>query len=175
MSGGPIFTIGHSVRPFAAFLELLHAHGITGVADVRTVPRSRRHPHFSRDALERSLPDAGVFYRHFASLGGLRKPRRDSPNGGWRGEAFRGYADHMQTDEFGDGLAALRTFAGEHRVAVMCAEAKWWECHRQLIADALVALGTDVRHIASTTEAPRHELTSFARVGGGQVTYPALY
>ena len=169
-----IFTIGHSVRSLDEFLDLLRAHEITGLADVRTVPRSRRHPHFARESLQRSLPAAGIEYRHFAPLGGLRKPRRDSVNGSWRNESFRGYADHMQSGEFREAIAALRTFAGERRVAVMCAEAKWWECHRQLIADALVALGGHVRHIMSARDAPPHKLTPFARVEGGQVTYPAL-
>jgi uncharacterized protein (DUF488 family) len=171
---GPIFTIGHSIRPIDDFVALLRAHGITGLADVRTVPRSRRHPHFSREALESSLPAAGVTYRHFASLGGLRKPHRDSPNGGWRHEGFRGYADHMQTAEFASAIDDLLAFARSHVVAVMCAEAKWWQCHRQLVADALVARGEDVRHIMSPREAPRHELTAFGRIDAGQVTYPAL-
>lgn len=171
---GPIFTIGHSIRPLDDFVALLRAHGITGLADVRTVPRSRRHPHFSREALEISLPAAGVIYRHFPSLGGLRKPRRDSSNGGWRHEGFRGYADHMQTAEFAAAIDDLVSFGRTHVAAVMCAEAKWWQCHRQLVADALVARREDVRHIMSPREAPRHELTAFGRVDAGQVTYPAL-
>ena len=169
-----VFTIGHSVRPLEEFLGFLAAHGVTGLADVRTVPRSRRHPHFSREALERSLPAAGVAYRHFPALGGLRKPRRDSINGAWRVEGFRGYADHMATVEFASALDDLLGFARERVVAVMCAEAKWWECHRQLIADALVAGGAEVRHIMSTRDAPAHQLTAFARVREGKVTYPAL-
>jgi uncharacterized protein (DUF488 family) len=169
-----VFTIGHSVRPLDEFLKLLHAHGVRGLADVRTVPRSRRHPHFSGEALARSLPDAGIVYRHFPGLGGLRKPRRDSPNGGWRNEGFRGYADHMATREFTSALEDLIAFARRQVVAVMCAEAKWWECHRQLIADALVANGAEVRHIMSARDAPPHELTAFGRIESGRVTYPAL-
>lgn len=169
-----IFTIGHSTRTAAAFLELLQAHGVTGVADVRTVPRSRRLPHFSRDALAAFLETHGVAYTHLAGLGGLRKPTRDSPNGGWRNEGFRGYADHMGTAEFAEGLEALLAFARDRQVAVMCAEAKWWQCHRQLLADALAARGIEVRHIMSPREAPRHELTPFARVSGSAVRYPAL-
>jgi uncharacterized protein (DUF488 family) len=170
-----IFTIGHSIRPLDEFVALLRTHGVTGLADVRTVPRSRRHPHFSREALEASLPAAGIEYRHFAALGGLRKPRRDSPNGGWRHESFRGYADHMQTAPFVAAIDDLLTFASEKVVAVMCAEAKWWQCHRQLIADAVVARGVEVRHIMSPREASLHQLTSFARVEkSGEVTYPAL-
>jgi uncharacterized protein (DUF488 family) len=153
---------------------MLKVHGVTGLADVRTVPRSRRHPHFSREALEASLPSAGIEYRHFAALGGLRKPRRDSPNGAWRHEGFRGYADHMQTKEFRAAVEELLSFATSRIVAVMCAEAKWWQCHRQLVADALVAREVEVRHIMSVREAPVHQITSFARATGGDVTYPAL-
>jgi uncharacterized protein (DUF488 family) len=169
-----ICTIGHSTRSAAAFLELLQAHGVTGVADVRTVPRSRRHPHFSRESLAEFLPSHGIAYVHLPGLGGLRKPKRDLPNGGWRHEGFRGYADHMGTREFADALDALLAFARERRAAVMCAEAKWWQCHRQLVADALVARGIEVRHVMSAREAPRHELTPFARVTGSDVRYPAL-
>lgn len=169
-----IYTIGHSVRPMAEFLALLHAHRVTGLADVRTVPRSRRHPHFSRESLEVSLPAEGVAYTHVAPLGGLRKPTRSSPNGGWRHEGFRGYADHMGTGEFAAGIASLLAFAADRTVAVMCAEAKWWQCHRQLIADALLARRVEVRHIMSAREAPAHELTPFGRVSGERVTYPAL-
>jgi len=169
-----IFTIGHSTRTAAEFLVLLQAHGINGIADVRTIPRSQRHPHFSSDALSAFLSDQGITYLHLRGLGGLRKPRRDSPNGGWKNESFRGYADHMQTPAFGQDLDALLAFGEDRRVAVMCAEAKWWQCHRQLIADALSARGIDVRHILSPAAPPPHELTSFARVSGSAVSYPAL-
>lgn len=169
-----IFTIGHSVHPIDTFVGLLKTHGVTGIADVRTVPKSRRHPHFAREALEISLPREGVTYRHFPALGGLRKPRRDSPNGGWRHEGFRGYADHMQTPAFADAIEELLVFAERHVVAMMCAEAKWWQCHRQLVADALVARGLDVRHIMSARQAPAHELTAFARVHDTGIIYPAL-
>jgi uncharacterized protein (DUF488 family) len=141
---------------------------------VRTVPRSRRHPHFAGDALAAALSAHGFAYEHFAGLGGLRKPRAESPNGGWRHEGFRGYADHMQSAEFAAALAALLAWAEGKHIAVMCAEAKWWQCHRQLIADALVVRGFEVCHIMSIREAPRHELTPFARVVGTTVTYPAL-
>jgi uncharacterized protein (DUF488 family) len=177
-----IYTIGHSTRPFDEFLGLLRTHGINELADVRTVPKSRRHPHFAQEALARMLPDAGVAYRHFRDLGGLRKPRPDSRNTGWRHSGFRGYADHMETSAFAGALAELVEWAsGEggrgspiRRTAVMCAEAVWWQCHRQLIADALVARGLHVRHIMSTGEPAAHELTSFARVEDGRVTYPGL-
>ena len=179
-----LYTIGHSTRPLDEFIALLRAHGVTRLADVRSVPKSRRHPHFARDALARSLADAGIVYRHFAGLGGLRKPRKDSQNTGWRNESFRGYADHMQTPVFQSALADLIAWSGEDaehdphsvgvRVALMCAEAVWWQCHRQLIADALVARAVEVRHIMSATSAPAHTLTSFARVDAVRVTYPGL-
>ena len=188
-----VFTVGHSTRTLDDFVSLLRAHGVAQLADVRTVPKSRRHPHFAGDALARSLPEAGIAYRHFAALGGLRKPRRDSRNMGWRHESFRGYADHMETPAFQTALddllawsaegdaesAALRErdvgrlFQGRHAAtAIMCAEAVWWRCHRQLIADALVARGVGVWHIMSAVSAPPHALTSFARVDDGRVTYP---
>lgn len=169
-----IMTIGHSTRKAEDFIRLLKQHDVGGLADIRTIPKSRRHPHFSRDALEVSLPAAGIEYRHLAGLGGLRKPRRDSLNGGWRHEGFRGYADHMETQDFAQAIDELLSFARGRLVAIMCAEAKWWQCHRQLVADALVARGIEVRHILSPGEAPAHELTRFARVEDGRVTYPAL-
>ncbi|HJZ70740.1 MAG TPA: DUF488 domain-containing protein [Vicinamibacterales bacterium] len=168
-----LYTIGHSTRTLDEFVGLLRAHGITQLADVRTVPKSRRHPHFAGEALAVSLPAAGVAYRHFAGLGGLRKPRKDSQNTGWRHESFRGYADHMQSPAFREALDELIEWSSVPTV-VMCAEAVWWQCHRQLIADALVARGIEVRHIMSATSAPAHVLTSFARVNGGRVTYPGL-
>ena len=169
-----VMTIGHSTRAAEDFIALLQAHGVSGVADVRKIPRSRRHPHFSRDALAQSLPAHGIAYEHFPGLGGLRKPRPDSPNTGWRHPSFRAYADHMASIEFRDTFDALLTFAQKFFTAVMCAESQWWQCHRQLIADALVARGIEVRHIMSPTRAPAHELTPFARVGGTQIQYPGL-
>ena len=172
-----IYTIGHSTRPIDEFIALLRAHSIEQIADVRTVPRSRRHPHFSREALEQSLPAAGVAYRHFGLLGGLRKPRQDSSNIGWRHEGFRGYADYMETAEFARALDALVVWAGDadlRRTAVMCAEAVWWRCHRQLIADALVARCIEVRHIVSLAVPLSHSVTGFAKIDGNRVTYPGL-
>lgn len=174
MTPARVMTIGHSTRPLDEFLELLAIHGVTGVADVRTIPKSRRHPHFAREALEATLGARGLAYAHFPDLGGLRKPRADSVNGGWRHPGFRAYADHMQTDGFREALHALLAFASERLTAVMCAEAKWWQCHRQLIADALTARGVEVRHILSRGEPPIHELTPFARLDGTRLTYPAL-
>jgi uncharacterized protein (DUF488 family) len=175
-----IYTIGHSTRSLDEFVELLRAHAIGRVADIRTVPRSRRHPHFSADVLGRSLPAIGVEYRHFPGLGGLRKPRRDSPNGAWRHEGFRGYADHMGTAEFRDALTELIEWSRADlsppapRVAIMCAESVWWRCHRQLTADALLARGVEVFHITGHGPASAHKLTEFARVIEGEVRYPGL-
>jgi uncharacterized protein (DUF488 family) len=170
-----IYTIGHSTRSLDELVALLKAHAIGRLADVRTVPRSRRHPHFAAEALAASLPAAAIAYRHFPGLGGLRKPRRDSINTAWQNESFRGYADHMQTDAFEEALTDLIAWADDaRRAAVMCAEAVWWRCHRQLIADALVARGIEVRHITGRTPPAAHALTEFARVQGRQVTYPGL-
>lgn len=174
-----VYTIGHSTRALDQFLALLHAHAIRQLADVRTVPRSRRHPHFTCESLQESLPAAGIAYRHMPGLGGLRKPRRDSRNAGWRVEGFRGYADYMETSEFAQALDELvewtaRGDADGRRTAVMCAESVWWRCHRQLIADALVARGIEVRHISSERAAAVHTLTSFARLNEQKVSYPGL-
>jgi len=170
-----IWTVGHSTRTLDALIDLLRAHDVTQLADVRTVPKSRRHPHVSRDALSRSLPEQGIAYRHFRLLGGLRKPRRDSINTAWRNESFRGYADYMQSDDFERGLEELVAWSAEGSTAIMCAEAVWWRCHRQLIADALVARGIEVRHITGPGAAAPHALTEFARVDTNKrVTYPGL-
>jgi uncharacterized protein (DUF488 family) len=169
-----VYTIGHSTRALDEFVALLRAHGVTQLADIRTIPKSRRHPHFAGAALSDSLPAAGISYRHFAGLGGLRKPAPDSPNNGWRHAGFRGYADYMQTTAFEAALQELVSWSSEGPTAVMCAEAVWWQCHRQLVADALVARGVEVRHITSARAAPAHTLTSFARVDEGRVAYPGL-
>lgn len=167
-----IFTIGHSTRSLDEFVALLHAHGVSQLGDVRTVPKSRRHPHFAGDALAVSLPAVGIAYRHLPALGGLRKPRRDSTNSAWRHEGFRGYADYMESAAFGNALDDLMAWARASPTAVMCAEAVWWRCHRQLIADALVARGVTVQHIQTATSAPAHKLTEFAQVAGDRVSYP---
>lgn len=173
-----IWTIGHSTRSADEFLELLRTNTIDGLADVRTIPKSRRHPHFAGDALASRLKENGVEYRHFAALGGLRKPKPDSPNGAWRNESFRGYADHMMSAEFAAGVDELLDFGARRRVAVMCAEAVWWQCHRMLLSDALVAHDIDVQHIMSTrgtSSVQPHRLTPFAKIrDDGQVWYPGL-
>ena len=169
-----VYTIGHSTRPLDEFIELLRSHGVAQLADVRTVPKSRRHPHFAADALSQSLDSAGIVYRHAGELGGLRKPAVKSRNMAWRHEGFRGYADYMETAAFEGALDALVDWSREARTTVMCAEALWWRCHRQLIADALVARGLEVRHIMSARKCPGHTLTAFARVNADRVTYPGL-
>jgi uncharacterized protein (DUF488 family) len=173
-NGLTIFTIGHSTRTIDVFIALLRAHDVTQLADVRTIPKSRRHPHFAQESLRDSLPAAGIAYRHLPGLGGLRKPAADSANSGWRHAGFRGYADYMQTPAFAAALDELIEWAGGAPTAVMCAEAVWWQCHRQLIADALVARGIDVRHIMSEKAAALHTLTSFARLNDQRLTYPGL-
>jgi len=169
-----IHTIGHSTHSADAFLALLRAHGIGAVADIRTIPRSRRHPHFSAEAMEEWLGRSDIRYRHFPSLGGLRRPRPDSINTAVRHASFRGYADHMETPEFQQGVEALEAFAAERVTTVMCAEALWWQCHRRFLADALFVRNVKVRHIMSSSAANFHELSAFARVLGDRVTYPGL-
>ena len=168
-----MLTIGHSNRPIEEFLDLLKAHGVELLVDVRTVPRSRHNPQFNRDTLPRSLEQAGIRYEHMPGLGGLRHARKDSPNTGWKNLSFRGYADYMQTDEFAENLRALEDRDRTGRVAIMCAESVPWRCHRSLIADALTVRGVAVTHIMSETKANPHRLTSFAQVAGEHITYPA--
>ena len=168
-----IRTIGHSTRPIEALIEMLEAHGIKRLIDVRTIPKSRYNPQYNREALEQSLRDAGIGYEHMKALGGLRHPRKDSPNLGWRNESFRGYADYMQTTEFESGLKALAKAAAHEAIAIMCAEAVPWRCHRSLISDALTARGYRVEHIMNATKSDPHTMTSFARVEGTSVVYPA--
>jgi uncharacterized protein (DUF488 family) len=168
-----VFTIGHSTHSLDAFAALLSAHGIALVADVRAYPRSRRHPHFNAEALGVSLPARGVEYRHLRALGGRRKPRPDSQNGGWDVDAFRAYADHALTPEFGAALDELTAHARTRLTAIMCAEGLWWRCHRRLIADRLAANGWSVGHIGPGGELEQHVLPPFAvPQPDGTVVYP---
>ena len=171
-----IYTIGHSTRSQAEFFSLLKAHDVVRLADVRTVPQSRRFPHFGQEALAAAANREGIEYRHFRDLGGLRKARPDSTNTAWQHGGFRGYADYMESTAFERALDELVEWAHDplHGTAVMCAEAVWWRCHRQLIADALCARGIDVAHVVGKGPASPHRLTSFARVTGGRVRYPGL-
>ena len=168
-----IFTIGHSTRPLAEFIGLLLAHGVKKVADVRTVPRSRHNPQFNRETLPGDLAASGLGYVHLPGLGGLRRPRRDSPNTGWHHPGFQGYADYMQTPEFEKNLGLLVEMAQSERVALMCAEAVPWRCHRSLVGDALTVRGVSVEHILGPGRTQAHHLTPFARVEGTRLTYPA--
>ena len=168
-----VYTVGHSTRTLSAFIDLLRAHGVKQVVDVRTVPRSRHNPQFNRDTLPQALSAAGIVYVHMRGLGGLRHPQADSPNSAWRNASFRGFADYMQAPEFEISLRALIDMAREARTAVMCAEVVPWRCHRSLIADALVVHGVSSEHILSPTRRQPHVLTSWARVNGDQLTYPA--
>ena len=169
-----IYTIGHSTRELGEFLRLLAAHRVTQVVDVRRYPASRRHPQFARDALATALGEIGVGYRHEPDLGGRRSARRDSVNTAWRSAAFRGYADYMETPAFEDALARLRELARARPTAILCAEAVPWRCHRQLIADVLVARGEEVGHILGATRVEPHHLSTHAEVlPGGRLRYPA--
>ena len=168
-----ICTIGHSNRPFDAFLELLRRNGIERVLDVRTVPRSRAYPQFEQHALAAALREHGIDYTHFPELGGLRHAHADSPNTGWHNASFRGFADYMQTAAFDAAVQALAQQAGARPCVLMCAEAVPWRCHRSLIADALLVRGVRVEHIIGPKGRKPHALTAFARVDGVHITYPA--
>lgn len=152
--------------------ELLRAHGIQRLVDIRTVPRSRHNPQFNKETLPEALGREGIEYTHMPELGGLRHARKDSPNTGWRNASFRGFADYMATAEFESGVAKLMNLAEREPTAIMCAEAVPWRCHRSLISDALLARGVEVVHITGRGQPQPHSLTSFARVEGGRVTYP---
>ncbi len=167
-----IFTIGHSTHSLDEFAGLLTQNGINRLVDVRSVPRSRYNPQFNAASLPESLQNAGIGYTHLSELGGLRKACRDSPNMGWRNAGFRGYADYMQTPDFAHGLDKLIEAAKKEPIAIMCAEAVPWRCHRSLIADMLTVRGIEVRHIMSPGKWQAHKLTPFARVDGTHITYP---
>jgi uncharacterized protein (DUF488 family) len=169
-----VWTVGHSTHSIDGFVALLVGHDLAQVADIRAVPKSRRHPHFHADALARSLPERGLTYVHLPRLGGRRHAHMDSPNRAWRNLSFRGYADYAMGGEFADGLAQLRLLCDARRTAMMCSEALWWRCHRRLIADRLVVAGDTVCHISSTGRTSAHQLTPFAAVArDGTITYPA--
>ncbi|SRR6266404_6585932 len=168
-----IYTIGHSTRSIEQFLGLLQAHNIEELVDVRTVPQSRHNPQFGQEELAAALQQAGIGYMHLGKLGGLRHSSKDSINLGWQNSSFRGFADYMATPEFQQGLDELKAIAEKKRVAIMCAEAVPWRCHRSLIADALTTQGWQVLHIQSKKTASPHEPTPFLKVQDGKLTYPA--
>jgi len=168
-----VLTIGHSTRATAEFIRLLEAHGVERVIDVRRIPQSAHNPQFGRERLARALRRSGIHYRHMPGLGGRRHARRDSINTAWRNASFRGYADYMQTETFRKTLDRCISLARREQVALMCAEAVPWRCHRSLIADALAARGIAVREIVSGARTRAHAVTPWAVVNGTQVTYPA--
>lgn len=169
-----LWTVGHSTRPLNDFIALLQAHGIRRLVDVRTIPRSRHNPQFNQAQLPVSLESAGIQYVHIPTLGGLRHAHRDSVNAAWQNASFRGFADYMQTPEFDAALGRLIRLARGRRTAIMCAEAVPWRCHRSLIADALVVRGLEVDEITGGKSTRPHTLTSWARVVGDRITYPAI-
>ena len=169
-----ILTVGHSNHAEDEFLDILRSGRVELIADVRRYPGSRRQPHFERSALAGVLLEAGINYRWLGeTLGGRREPLPDSPNDAWENPQFRGYADHMASEEFAGGLAELEGLARERRTAVMCAEAWWVRCHRRLLADALLVRGWRVLHLDGKGKLSEHELTDFAVVDDGTITYPA--
>ncbi len=169
-----IWTIGHSTHSLQRFVEMLHSFEIELVADIRNYPGSRRFPHFNFDSLKISLPEEGMEYVHFKALGGRRKPRPDSKNLGWRVEAFKGYADHMETDEFLMAIKELQKIALTKRVAYMCSEAVWWRCHRSLVSDYFKFHGWTVFHIMDIGKSSEHPYTKPARIKNNELVYPKI-
>ena len=169
---GAIFTVGHSTLPIERFIALLQTYGVERLADIRTIPRSRHNPQFNDTALAGSLAAHHLEYVHIQALGGLRHARKDSPNTGWRSGSFRGYADYMQTTAFQEALEALIHMSRQKRIAIMCAEAVPWRCHRSLVADALSVRGVPAVEILSESNYRMHQLTPFAQVEGLRITYP---
>src|SRR5215510_14227577 len=170
-----VWTVGHSTRSAEEFGEILLAHGIQVLVDVRSFPGSRRYPQFNRAALAESLKAIGIEYKHEPRLGGRRKPRADSHNTAWKNASFRAYADHMETEEFRRGVEELLEIAASERTAVMCAEAVWWRCHRSLIADYLRSEGHTVLHIVDKNAVKEHSYTSAAMIVKGKLSYRGLF
>ena len=168
-----MWTIGHSTRSIEEFIAFLKATNIKMLVDVRRFPGSRRYPYFTGADLARSLGAAGIAYAHMPALGGRRPGRPDSANLGWRNAGFRGYADHMQTDEFQRAIEELMAYGTSTRKVIMCAEAVPWRCHRRLISDALLVHGWTIVHILSTKKTQIHTVTRFAKQTDGRLTYPA--
>jgi len=167
-----ICTIGHSTRPIDDFISLLEGNGIKVLADVRTLPGSKRYPQFDKEALAESLNAHGIRYEHFPELGGRRKPKADSRNTAWRNASFRGYADHMETEQFYKGVERLLALGGKAGpAAIMCAEALWWRCHRSLISDYLKSRGIEVMHILGKDKTEPHPFTSAARIVNEKLSY----
>ncbi len=168
-----IYTIGHSTRPLEAFIALMKTYAIETVVDVRKIAKSRYNPQYGEDVLRKRLGESGITYLRFEGLGGLRPTTPDSINTGWKNKSFRGYADYMQTPEFEESVEKLITLAAESQTVIMCAETVPWRCHRSLIGDALVIRGIAVEDIISESSCTPHKLTSFAKVEGDTIIYPA--
>jgi uncharacterized protein (DUF488 family) len=169
-----IWTIGHSTRSIDTFISLLKANGIKVLADVRSLPGSKRYPQFNKEKLSDSVGKAGIRYEHFPELGGRRKAKPDSKNTAWRNESFRGYADYMQTEDFDKGVKRFLDLAADTGpAAIMCAEAVWWRCHRSLVSDYLKVRGIEVMHILDAKKTEPHPYTSAARIANGRLSYAA--
>lgn len=168
-----IFTIGHSNQPLDKFISLLTSFGISALVDIRSLPGSRRYPHFNKEILEVSLPENGILYFHLKGLGGRRSVKKDSKNTAWRLPAFRGYADYMETDDFKAAAQQLESIATESRTAYMCSEVLWWRCHRSLVSDWLKVNGWNVYHITGNGKSAEHPYTQPANIVDGKLTYSA--
>lgn len=169
-----VYTFGHSSRSIEEFMSGLRSHGVTLVADIRRFPGSRRNPQFDAETLAATLDEHRIGYRHLGALGGRRSDRRaESPNGAWENDSFQAYADYALTDEFQIALDELVTLAQNDVPALVCAETVYWRCHRRIVADWLLARGYEVSNIYDTERADEHELTRFAEVHDGRVTYPS--
>jgi uncharacterized protein (DUF488 family) len=171
------YTIGHSTRTLAEFVELLRSAEASVVVDVRTVPRSRTNPQYNRESFPASLSGFDIGYRHIASLGGLRGSKHDvapSVNGFWENKSFHNYADYAMGEAFHRGLAELTALGSEQRCAIMCAEAVWWRCHRRIIADYLLAAGEAVFHIMDPGKIDVAKMTEGASLSSGILTYPSI-
>ena len=172
--GLTVWTVGHSTRSIEEFKQILTSHQIKSLVDVRTFPGSRRYPQFNKPELAESLDAIGIQYVHQPKLGGRRKARPDSKNTAWNNEGFRGYADHMETPEFRQGIDELLKLAGLQSTTVMCAEAVWWRCHRSLISDYLKAAGVKVVHLLGEKKTEEHPYTPVARIVDGRLSYAGL-
>jgi uncharacterized protein (DUF488 family) len=169
-----IWTIGHSTRTADQFIEILLAHGIGALVDVRSFPGSRRYPHFNKPELSRNLEAIGILYAHNPSLGGRRRPSPNSRNTAWKNASFRAYADHMESEEFKQGISELLEVTRTKQTAIMCAEALWWRCHRSIIAEFLKANGLGVTHIVDARKTENHPYTAAARITDGRLSYEGV-
>ena len=172
LKGVTVYAIGHSTRQVRQLVQILEAHSVDLLVDIRTIPKSRHNPQFNQNELAVSLSSAGIGYLHMEELGGLRRPLKDSPNVGWRNSSFRGYADYMQTAEFADAIEKLGRLARAKCTAIICAEGNPFRCHRSLVADALAVRGARVIHVASKNAGRAHQITPFAKVRGTRILYP---